>query len=238
MRRNVTTCPSGVPSAEQDLVLWITCDVVLGDGRFEDRSGRGHHASCDPGRCPRQESGARGQACVFDGLDDYLRVPYANDFDKGEALSIVLWVKRPANAYGTFIAKPIAGNRIPSWSIFLWDGDLMFQGFPLEGLGATTPWPSQEWRLAALVAPYRDPLGQDDLFGILTRNPSYLPSEHLSLAAGQFSATVVDESDVLIGAGRDVSGALTKFFPGQLDEIRIYRRVVCRPEFLETYLRP
>ena len=78
---------------EEGLVLYLSFDEGAGD-TARDSSGHGNNGEING---PKWVEGADGKALEFDGVDDYVEVPYNDMFNINDAMTLAAWVK-PAMA--------------------------------------------------------------------------------------------------------------------------------------------
>ena len=81
------------PELMRSLVAYWPLNEGVG-GEAQDASARGHIGRLRNG--PSWAAGAVGRALRFDGLDDYVWVPYHPDFDLSQGFSLVLWARLEA----------------------------------------------------------------------------------------------------------------------------------------------
>ena len=198
------------------------------DGNAQDASGNNRHGSTVGG--PIFVSGAEGQALEFDGVDDYVNI----DGFKGitadltdpanpvqQPFTISNWVRTTSDAGDTEMvtwgASSGSATRL-TWRVH--QGRLRTE-HNAGNLRGNTYMNDGEWHHVALVVTEGANLRPEN-------TKLYLDG----FADSTFSGTdttykLVPEHDVRVGMGGPQNG---RFFPGALDEIRIYDRALSTEE--------
>lgn len=202
-----------------NLVLHLTCDEPAAPGA----NVTGH---CPDGTVidePVLVPGVSGSALRFDGVDDYLEVPYNPNLGITTDLTLAAWVKRESfGKYHVIVAKTSGRNR--------WDYDLYFEGasdtlkFWSDGLSPRESVSSgrvtnRNWNHVAV-----------------TRRGGAVTFYINGVAAG--TATVTGnfpDSQFPVRVGSD---APTTMFQGALDDLRIYSRALSAAEVQRLSLPP
>jgi hypothetical protein len=205
-------------------------DVALGlwklDGNGNDSSGSNRH-----GTLMGNPSWAGGQTSVpdptdlaarLDGVDDHVRLPHTVDVRKSFAVSA--WAR--LNAAGdlrTVLAQ--AGSRVSAfklratadgrWSFVMFDQDVDDGGGRAEVFGGA----AQLGVWTHLVAVYDAPAGRISLYvnGVLAGSADH--SHTWDYASGE----------LLIGRAK-WNGSSVEFFPGSVDDVTVYSRVLFADE--------
>lgn len=171
---------------------------------------------------PTWVKGILGPGLSFDGLDDYVRVPYASVFDLTDALTIEAWIKssNTVKADQTILTKK--AGAVSYWTFRFWDTTGRLQFIPVvDGAGpsvqGTTVLANNTWY--HVVATYNRALMRIYVNGIL--NAQVPETRALDVVA-----------DANVDVGR-VEAA--NYFIGIIDEVRIYSRALTAREVLEHY---
>ena len=212
---------------DPDLVLWMTFDDP--SAPLADASTYARDVTCaiDTEACPEVVAdGGMDLAALFDGTNDALQVPHDPALETDEGLTVVVRVRNDAWSslvIHTIIARPYALVTENSWELFFRDEngdtvtDVVFEIADPAGqlqLIATAPAMKGEWtRIAAVytvdsVALYFD--------GVLQ-------------AEAAATGMLLDDSPIVLAADID-DAALTNWFVGALDDVRVYRRALTGPE--------
>ncbi|MDP3695466.1 MAG: LamG-like jellyroll fold domain-containing protein, partial [Desulfocapsaceae bacterium] len=196
---NVTTAASGDPNAS-GLVAWWKAE-----GNGYD-SVRGNHGTLQAGTT--YATGQVGQAFSFDGVDDYVNVPYSLSLELQESITIVAWINSSNNSINRAIAGKAGG-----YQIFIEAGghlDLGFYNGTWTHLQSSITIPENEWVYVAGTFNSTDGTMQLYINGI----------PDTSLVTAQRMST--NANGVKIG-GFGSDGAP---FSGIIDEVKIFNRAL------------
>jgi hypothetical protein len=198
---------------DPSLVAWYTCDDDLADGNEKDETGHGHDAICTPGvSCPTLGPGVIGMACIFDGTSQYLQVAGDPAFTTG-MFTIALRAKKPSLQGQALIEKPVGNQFGDSWGILCDTSvcastDLRYDGGAMTACIPAADVMPGDWVHVAITYDGATKLGYVN------------GQQRLSLADTTVS---FDNSPLFIAADRN-QGIVVGFYPGALDDIRIYDR--------------
>ncbi len=211
-----------VPLSEGLIAYWALDEgagTIAGDG-----SGNGHDGELQNG--PVWVEGVRGSALRFDGWDDYIRVPYAPAWDLREEITLVLWAyleEAPDRSEGNDWRLLIGRNGFSPYGLLLeQNGRLngtVYIGSERQAILSETPFPLQEWVHVAFS--YDAKAGRARL---------YLQGDLLvetEAAVGTFK--VREGRPLTISLPKREDSPDLHAWPGRLDEIYLFRRVL-RPE--------
>lgn len=226
---NVDFIKSAMPQQpEPELVAEWTFDELTGDGKVPDVSGNGHDGEINGD--PTLETGAVNNAIRFDADEELVIVPDddALDFSASDSYTINLWVKPEhidAGGYHGIIQK---GRTVGD----VWYGLYISNGNLDYGCGFNHPMVSDpavlnDWQMVTLV--------QDALSG--TRS-IYIDGELADVKSDPVNS-VSDAPLVMGGTGGPViggsDGAVTEYFKGLLDEVKLYTGVLSPERIGELY---
>jgi hypothetical protein len=199
-----------------------------------DRSGNGNNGELTNG--PRKAVGRIGQALEFDGSDDYVDMGTAPDeLINIDEKTISLWFRAytfGTTGFGTVVAFDSPDADVSPWSFFLDNTENRLNyGHYFSVVGEWgTPTNSiavNNWYHAVVVFNR----------GSSTNDPTiYLNGVKQTITEIRTpSGTAVDEAiatNFIIGASNN---ATDDFFDGQIDEVRIYNRVLSPDEIKRLY---
>jgi len=225
------TCPAGL---NDGLVVYYPFN-----GNADDASGNGHHggvygALLTPGRA----GGVHPTAYNFDGINDYVHVPYSPDFQLS-TFTLSAWIRTTRASWPGINAVAIIARGEDFITDRLWSS--------LEIVGTSNPWGTGVTLLyedagdaecvydTALfptanvwthIAATRSPTGEVTLYSNANMighwdaspAPAMTCMQALTIGARWYSPT---------GSGPH---ELTNFFPGAIDEVRIYNRALSPTE--------
>lgn len=220
---------TGEPDLDDGLVVYVSFeDVPSDDGSIAGEPGH-LPASCSnlSSACPDFVPGMVGMAGRFDGIDDVIRVDDDVRLRLVDSLSMCLWSRRTgpfATDYALLSGKAFGGGSANSYELYLSDPneealtyDVHFSTDTPSVSGVRSAelsndwthlcgvWDGETWRLYVN--------GRDSGSEPVTAAPSY------------------DDHPFLIGADTE-SGAVTHFFPGEIDEVRLYERALSAGEVM------
>ncbi len=211
------------PNALADLADGLVAHYTF-DGNVNDATGNGHNGTVYGGA--GYSEGVVGSAIDMDGLDDYVRVSDAEDLRMQDSFSASIWFRAESvdvkwkllHKLGLSSAINYSFASDPIDSVWYLSGHFEATSdadyyLKLEDEGVVK---SNVWHHAAFTK-------NGDTFTM------YLDGDVLDTRNHSFTEAV-GAYDMLIGAG-DYSGPATfNYFPGQLDELRIYDRALSSGE--------
>ncbi len=209
-----------------DLVASYSCETIA-DGVLPDDSGHGHVGTCPGGRCPALAAGREGLACLFDGLESYVRVAGDDEFSISEGFSVALWVNVRQGPVVAAASLLIGAGDSNTWQLFFIETEAgtftpRYLSGDSEGFetidGSTIS--ADEWVYFVLT--------YDGVVKHLYANGELVASaEQRSAYSGQ---------DLLIGADEN-NGTVNIPYFGLVDELQIYRRSFTADEVLVLFER-
>ncbi|MBU0456781.1 MAG: LamG-like jellyroll fold domain-containing protein [Nanoarchaeota archaeon] len=188
---------------------------------FYDFSGTGNNGTCS--NCPsfNLTGGKFAGAYRFDGSNDYLNVSNDASLNLND-MSIEVWVKRTADSsWKGIVEKGSAGNQYRLRFIGSNAIDFTVSGFGT--LAATKQIPLNTW--THIIATYDDTANGNDVMKIYIDGVINATS-----SLGWGTANHVS-SPIIIGA----LGAPSHYFPGYIDEVAIYNKVLSADEVFNRY---
>lgn len=207
------------PFVDPDLVLWLEFEARP-DGTALDSSPFMNHGQCLEGQCPASAQGWSGSAAAFDGIDDVIEVPYTDDFHTSTGLTIALWMwlDVPPLAHHALLAKPFGDLSDNSWELFFYPSkvstNLIFN-MHIDGTNNVVifpgPHPVEQW---VHVAATWD--------GAM----STLWVDGVEVGSRAVPEIQLDDHPVLVGADSDTDPPFEGFFPGRIDDVRVYQRAL------------
>lgn len=223
------------PSIQEGLVGWWTFDgknVVSGVAL--DSSGNGNNGNLiNIASSTFYAAGKIGQGFRFDGTDDYVD---AGAFtDNMETLTVSAWIYRTGNCYGIAGSfwRHIVSKGGDFQSAFRFATDTcqiqfywIYSGTSVDSRSsASDTIPLNVWKHVA--ATY-------DVNGD-RKARLYIDGEEVSYASQTASTgTRQDNSAVNLYIGNATTGG-TRFFPGKIDDVRIYNRALSANEIMQLY---
>lgn len=220
---------TGEPDLDDGLVVYVSFDSPPQDsGRIPTEPGL-LSASCNTitAACPTLVAGVVGMAGQFDGVDDLITVDDDVRLHLEDSLSMCLWARRQGpfpTSYALLAGKAFGDDSANSYEFSLSNPneetltyDVNFStdtptasAFRSESLTNDWThlcgvWNGDAWRLYVN--------GRQSGFEPLVAVPSY------------------DEHPFRIGADSE-SGSITHFFPGEIDEVRLYERALSADEVM------
>ena len=213
------------PATDPDLVLWIDFeDAEMGD--FPDRSGYGNDASC-PATCPVSTPGPAGLAGDF-GEVGWLQVEHSESLSFEDELTVAAWILWDGTAF--FGGIHVVGHPQPkgitnAYELYGYDDDKIepiFLFTQVNGVGddqnAVTDMPEPgTWVHTA---------------GTWDGDAMTLYIDGDPVAVVPAPDLVPSSEPIYIGADRD-AGVVENFWPGAIDEVRIYSRALDDSEIAE-----
>ena len=189
------------------------------DGDFQDASGNGRHGT--PMAAPIFEAGASGQAVSLNGIDQYVEITGYQGItvvdNVQQPFTVTNWFKTTENGEMVTWGTSPGGQRL-SWRI---DGGSLRTEHGNGNLRGNTVANDGEWHHGALVVDEGATLRP-------TMTHLYLDGMEDSTFSGDDDPyNLQPDTDVSIGR-RATSG--DRYFPGSIDEVRIYDRALSAGE--------
>jgi len=194
-----------------------------GDGTANDAIGPNNGAQVGHGV---YVDGKFNQAFYFNGNDDYVLVPYNDDYNFAttDSFTISAWVKPdeydPGRSYAILVKSP--ANDVWDWGLFLYDG-FMTGRHNVNILHSKTPVEAGKWYLA--TATYNGSSGSLKLYvdGALE---------------GETNGFAITASRGGIGIGVKGEAVGMDRFKGAVDDVRLYGRDLSAAEVADLYGQP
>lgn len=178
-------------------------------------------------------AGKVGQAFSFDGVDDYVQIPYDASFNLSN-FTLQAWVKFPQTSYATIIGRPQGGNSTDGFSFFRLDmtsdnkigGGVQGEGsaYTVSVSTAPTTFNDGEWHLCTFVRDV-DAGGNGE---IRIYVDAYAPWSYSDSSPGDMEHNL---KGITIGS---YDGS-TSFFKGLIDEVAIWNRALSADEILAIF---
>jgi len=192
-----------------------------------DSSGQGNHGSLIGQASTTTVPGRIGQGLYFDGLDDRVSLGSGAPLNIDNNFTIAAWIKVPTGA-------PTTGMAVAAWgedsvgkrrSMIVWNGGsgpnkLYWSGYGANVAG-TTNIADGQWHHAVIT------LSSSDLATVYLDSVSE-NSGSVSLAAYTYSGSYIGDTPL-------VGDAISEYFNGTIDDVRIYNRVLSTSEISELY---
>ncbi len=220
---------TGEPGLDAGLVVYVSFDDIPGDdGSFPAGSGL-LSASCSniTSACPGFVPGMVGMAGQFDGTNDVIRVEDDLRLRLQDSLSMCLWSRRTGSFttdYALLAGKAFGDSSANSYELYLSDPNEVALTYDVH-FSTDTPSVSGV-RSAELSNDWTHLCGVwDGETWSLYVNGRDSGSEPVAAAPSY------DDHPFLIGADNE-SGAVTHFFPGEIDEVRLYERALSAAEVM------
>ncbi|HEC02182.1 MAG TPA: LamG domain-containing protein, partial [Phycisphaerales bacterium] len=191
------------------------------EGNTNDSSGNACHGTAAGN--PFFGEGKIGQAMSFDGLDDVVEVPHSAGigFNDSTNLTVTLWakpIKLPRLSWTGIITKnrDIGGSAVYG----IWINNSNQWHFHVGGRKGNAnipgaPEPTEEWHFVAMT---------HDVDATTLRG--YVDGLMIYENTNSDPAPLTAQSPLWIGGSQSV----TEFYPGQLDDVRIYDRTLTQEE--------
>jgi hypothetical protein len=202
------------------LVGWWRFDEGSGTVA-SDSSGYGKDGTLLPtGSEPQWVDGKYGNALSFDGINDYVEIPYNSILNVSPNISIELWIKLASNAGFQYIASKGTWATKTGWHLRFWDGYLNFEwGNGTNWYGGSTTKGSTQ-------------LQADIWYHVaITYNGTTL-RYYINAGTPQtftISSTLANNNlNLYLGTHQDNAGDLC--LNGILDEVRIYNQTLSSAE--------
>lgn len=220
---------TGDPDIDDGLVVYVSFDTPPEDnGSIPTQPGL-LPASCDTSMaaCPTSVAGVVGMAGQFDGVNDLITVDDDVRLRLQESFSMCLWARRSgafSTSYALLAGKAFGDDSANSYEFYLSNPNEETLTYDVN-FSTDTPtasafrsdsltnewshlcgvWDGEAWRLYVN--------GRQSGFEPLEAVPSY------------------DDHPFQIGADSE-SGSITHFFPGEIDEVRLYERALSAGEVM------
>ena len=208
-------------SGDPSLVAYFPMDSIAGD-RTENLVAD-HDGECVQPKCPSEIEGKYGQALVFDGATMIVDARSSSALDMRGSFTVALWARIDAAPFSSFFGCAVSKR----WSV----GDIntwQICASPTVWVVYTTT--------SEVTGPVLD-LGRWHHIAATWDVATGLTQLYLDGEPGGVSVTGntdFDTGSVLIGADIDYGGPVA-WFPGALDELRIYNRVLAHAEIYDLY---
>jgi hypothetical protein len=208
------------------LIAWYTMDGIDG-GNMLDASGHHHDGACElaSNRCPGlNPAGQIGNAYVFDGFDDILKIDSTPEFMTTMGFTVSAWFNvRDRASAGCFINKGFGDEVLNSWQACLTgmtDGMLTLSfisyGTADTVLPSNIAFSPETWHHVALTWD-----AASELQAIYIDGGSPAIMSEMSIA--------FDGQPITFGSDVD-GGRPTAQFPGSIDEVQIYNHALLDSE--------
>jgi len=234
---------AGKANADRSLILYLTFDDGKGD-TAKDQSQYGNHGTLVGG--PKWVNGKFNGALEFDGEDDYIVVKKSNSLRFGkESFTVEVWVNLSKEKLTGTPGGRLANNRgtgqggtLHGWQIKLInEGAGGKWGFMDSGIDdATGNYQVHNPGFKVTTAPYKN--GEWYHVGVVYKEATSLSFYVNGELDGEVKIAEYGSLDndlpVAIGAAiahNGVEGAqLSQFFPGMVDDVRIWSRALSQAE--------
>jgi len=236
--------PSGpcCVSPPAGLVAWWPLDEMSGTAA-QDIAGVPNNGVHFNG--PTPTLGKVAAALRFDGVDDYVRVPDHPELNVGTgSFTLDAWVRTTASSGVVVLVDKRTGTGFATtaqgYSLFLGNGRLGFQMANGVGSGFCTPAPGGsscvnygstgpnvadgQWHHVAAVVDRSDPKNGVRLY----------VDGNLVFTGAPLSGDLNNTSDLYIGVRTPGQGG-GGFFPGDLDELELFKRALSQNEIQQIY---
>lgn len=244
--RLILALPVAIFLMTQPAIADLTTGLVAQyhfNGNANDTSGNGHDGTVYGATPTSDRFGNPNRAFSFDGIDDYVGVPYSSDFQL-PVYTVSAWI-RPTVDLSTR-SEPSAivtrGEDFTTDTAALYMG-VTQTGYP-QGNGALILYETTGGTDHYFITNYNPPVGSwvnltatrsgsDDLDIYLNGN-----------SIGHWTSTAPPATnsfqDLLIGAYWRVTGSqtLVNFFPGDIDDVMLYDRILSAEEIGELSFIP
>lgn len=203
---------------EPGLIAWYRFEDDPADGRLDDSAGSNQPALCVTGlTCGVGTEGRIGQGLLLDGTSQFYRLANDPSLVTPASFTIAFWARLDTASAGEFryaVTKRY-GAIHNSWGLFVNTTDTIFES-------AHEPGPEGDYDTVSPPAAIGDWKHYALTWNDTTKRGYVDGVRLLELDRGD---VVFDDSELLIGADQD-NADVYGFWPGALDEIRIYDRVL------------
>jgi hypothetical protein len=202
--------------------LWSFNGPDLSGTTAYDRSGQGNNGTLTNG--PTVYPGKVGQALRFDGTDDYITVPDSASLDIGTAATFSVWVRPTTITFGSGAAK-----------IFRkWQSGVEDKQLSLSSGGNICFYLHDTFGGSCLTASSQVTANAwNHIVGRYDGSTAKIYVNGVEVASKAASGDVSDGTGAF-EIGYDPNGP-TGYFPGQIDESRIYNRALSAAEITALY---
>jgi len=206
-----------IPIVDPNLMCWWKLDETSGTTAL-DWSGHGHHGTFQGD--PLWVDGYDGGALEFDGVDDYVEIPYTTD---PTTYTITVWVKPARTGPANIVVRTSPSGPTVHWSHQLRiDSSGAFEHYAWDGsecrVMGTTAVKADTWYSVAAVATDNG------------RMRLYVNGQEEGIATN-VGALWADGDRFLVGSN---SGHGMGWFEGLIDDIRIYDYVLSQAEIQQA----
>ena len=121
------------------LQVWIDCADIANNTTLVDASGNNSTIQCAPGQCPTLTPGPRGQACLFDGIDDVVLVSPSARF-MAPMFTAAAWARLDTTLRDTFGAiwiKHTTSIMFEVWALYVRDVGSIREVYLVGGSSST-----------------------------------------------------------------------------------------------------
>jgi len=202
------------PPPDPTLIAHWKFDDNPANGTVLDSTGNGHNGACVATACPTLVTGVDGGAYRFDpAVPQFIVVPDSTAF-RG-VFTIAAWMYTDNTTKQIAVmSKPVGTSSGNSWQLEdLTDDTVSFSGGSVHSLSSPMVVPQMTW--AHLAGTWDG-----------TTKRLYVNGVMVASSTSQIS---YDTQDVFLGADEN-SGALALPFDGELDDLRVYNRVLTAQE--------
>jgi hypothetical protein len=201
-----------------DLAAYFPMDQVV-DGKIADLVGP-NDGVCLSAQCPLPTIGVVGNALVFDGVMQVVNVPSSAALDTKRSFTIATWVRTDGegDVQGCPVNKVYLGSGTDnSWQFCTFAGVWHFYVSPVVVVGP--PVLVGKWQ--HIAATWEQSSGEIRIY-------------HNGFLVGQpvIADPPFDEGQVVIGADVDAGQTLV-YFPGAIDDFRVYTRALAANDMLK-----
>jgi len=220
---------TGEPDIDDGLVVYVSFDDPPTDEGVIPGDPSHLVASCDnnASACPLFVPGMVGMAGQFDGVDDVISVDDDIRLRFQESMSMCLWTRRTGpfvTEYALLAGKAFGDDSSNSYEFYL--ANPSEETLTYDVIFSTDSAPASGWQSAEATNDWTHVCGiWDGEAWRLFINGGESGFEPLA------SAPIYDERPFQIGADIE-SGTATHFFPGEIDEVRLYERALSASEVM------
>lgn len=211
---------------EDDIVGYWHFDEGMGTSTY-DASGSGNTGTAT-GTTWLAPSGCKaGQCLSFDGVDDHVEVPDDASLKPTSAITVTVWVNPdntiPPDSFANFVRK---ADEAPSTDGYFlqYDGSNPYPRFCVHLSSSATC--SSATSVTLTAGQWWYIVGVYDGSNVLI----YVNGDQKNSVSA--SGSIVQDADILSIGSR---GALSDYFDGSIDEVRIYSRALTAAEIKDRY---
>jgi len=188
--------------------------------------------------------GKIGQALTFDGTDDFVNMGNVNSFERTDQFSYGGWVYWTSDVAGGILAKMDASGGTPTYRgydvILVNSADAvspnsakvhMINTWSTNAMAVLTPTNSMSRNVWKHVFVTYD--GSSNVSGIKIYINGV--SQTLTTQFNALSATIVNTVNLRIGGRYSGVSTVNAPFPGRIDDVRVYNRVLSTAEIADLY---